>query len=302
VRSGRVRRVVVDGPIDLGLTFGPLVRGRYDPTARFAGGAWWRASNTPAGAVTTRYELEPGAAVVVVTAWGEGAEWALDRAPAWLGDDAGSLPLPTEFTRAARGLRLTRLGTAYDLALATIIEQRVTSIEAMRTWGRLVRRCGSHAPGPLDLRVAPAPARVATLADHERHALGLETRRGRTLSLLAADIARIDGAAEHGAVALTQRLRSLPGVGPWTTAQVVFYVAGDADAVPVGDWHLPSIVAWTLAGERSADDARMLELLEPFRPHRGVALRCITIAGSSPPRRAPRARIEDRLAKEHARA
>ena len=48
-------------------------------------------------------------------------------------------------------------------------------------------------------------------------------------------------------------------------------VVGDPDTVVVGDYGLPALVAWNLAGERTADDARMLELLEPERPHRARA-------------------------------
>ena len=51
------------------------------------------------------------------------------------------------------------------------------------------------------------------------------------------------------------------------------------------------MVGHVLAGERDADDARMLELLEPFRPERGRAIRLIALSGGYPARRAPRARI-----------
>jgi 3-methyladenine DNA glycosylase/8-oxoguanine DNA glycosylase len=84
-------------------------------------------------------------------------------------------------------------------------------------------------------------------------------------------------------------LRSLPGVGPWTAAEVAGVALGDPDAVSVGDYHLPHQVTWALAGEPRGDDGRMLELLEPYRGQRGRALRLITLAGIGPPRRAPRA-------------
>ena len=66
---------------------------------------------------------------------------------------------------------------------------------------------------------------------------------------------------------------------------------GDVDAVPVGDYGLPGLVGNALAGERDADDARMLELLEPFRPQRWRALRLLAYSGRGPSRRAPRARV-----------
>ena len=66
---------------------------------------------------------------------------------------------------------------------------------------------------------------------------------------------------------------------------------GDADAVSVGDYHLPSLVSWALAGERRGTDERMLELLAPFAGHRGRVIRLLAGAGSSRPdalRMAPR--------------
>jgi 3-methyladenine DNA glycosylase/8-oxoguanine DNA glycosylase len=299
MRSCRVRTRT---PVDLGLTFGPLVRGPYDPTSRFARGAWWRAWNTPSGVATTRVTVDPSDGVVVVDAWGPGADWALAHAREWVGDDddgsfAPRHPLVAELARRRPGLRLTRARAVYDIAVATVIEQRITSIEAQQQWARLVRRYGEHAPGPAPLRAAPPPERVAVLADHARHRLGLEFRRGSTVSCIGREARRLDRAGTAPGDALERRLRTLRGVGAWTTATIVHFVQGDTDAVPVGDWHLPSMVAFALAGEHEADDARMLELLEPFRPHRARVWRLIMAGAPRPPRRAPRARIEHLLAR-----
>jgi 3-methyladenine DNA glycosylase/8-oxoguanine DNA glycosylase len=62
------------------------------------------------------------------------------------------------------------------------------------------------------------------------------------------------------------------------------FVLGDPDAVPVGDLHLPHEVGWALAGEPGADDARMLELLDPYRGHRFRVLRLLMAAGRVRPR------------------
>jgi 3-methyladenine DNA glycosylase/8-oxoguanine DNA glycosylase len=63
---------------------------------------------------------------------------------------------------------------------------------------------------------------------------------------------------------------------------------GDTDAVSVGDFHLPHLVAWTLAGEPRGDDARMLELLEPYRGQRGRVVRLLEASGLAAPRFGPR--------------
>lgn len=84
------------------------------------------------------------------------------------------------------------------------------------------------------------------------------------------------------------RLTALPGIGVWTAAAVRQGAMGDADAVMVGDYHLKNIVAWNLAGEERGDDARMMELLEPYRGHRARVTRLLKGAGAKPPRYGPK--------------
>jgi 3-methyladenine DNA glycosylase/8-oxoguanine DNA glycosylase len=81
---------------------------------------------------------------------------------------------------------------------------------------------------------------------------------------------------------------ALPGIGPWTAAEVVRIVFGDPDAVSVGDFHIPNTVAWALAGEARGTDARMLELLEPFQGHRGRVCDLLAYGGIGAPKFGPR--------------
>ena len=85
-----------------------------------------------------------------------------------------------------------------------------------------------------------------------------------------------------------RRLQALPGVGPWTSAEVAIVALGDADAVAVGDFHLPHLVSYALTGERRGTDERMLELLAPWPGHRGRVLRLLSRSGRYPDRRGPR--------------
>jgi 3-methyladenine DNA glycosylase/8-oxoguanine DNA glycosylase len=89
-----------------------------------------------------------------------------------------------------------------------------------------------------------------------------------------------------------RRLRSLPGIGVWTSAEVRQRALGDADAVSVGDYHVPGIVGWALTG-RKVDDAGMLELLKPYVGHRYRVTRMLELAGGAPPRRGPRMPVRD---------
>jgi 3-methyladenine DNA glycosylase/8-oxoguanine DNA glycosylase len=157
-----------------------------------------------------------------------------------------------------------------------------------------VRAHGHAAPGPHDgLRLPPTVAELVTLPSYAWHAVGVERRRAETIREVCRRAPAIERVAAQGSDAFQRAVTALPGIGPWTATSVAGIAYGDPDAVVVGDYHLPSIVAWNLVGERRADDARMLELLEPFRPHRARVVALLARAGGHPPRRAPRRALRD---------
>ena len=82
-------------------------------------------------------------------------------------------------------------------------------------------------------------------------------------------------------------LRSFPGVGRWTSAEVRQRAHGDADAWSIGDYHVAKDITYTLTGEVLDDDA-CEEILEPYRGHRFRVQSLLAMVGSRRPRRAPR--------------
>lgn len=291
------RFVVLDGPIDLGATLAPLRRGPYDPCIRIGPTECWRATHTAAGPGTQRLTLGHGG--VEVEAFGPGAEILLDTAPALVGaHDTGAAFVPgdrsiEELHRRHRGLRLTTAGNPVEVMVPTILEQKVTSVEAHRSYSRLVRAHGAPAPGPADLLLPPTRAELAALPSYAWHAVGVDRRRAQIVADVCQRAAAIDRLAAKGSAEFQAKVQSLPGIGVWTATSVALIAFGDPDAVVVGDYHLPAFVAWNLVGEREADDARMLELLEPFRPHRARVVALLGREGSHPPRRAPKRALRD---------
>jgi 3-methyladenine DNA glycosylase/8-oxoguanine DNA glycosylase len=277
--------------LDLVSTLGPLVHGRGDRTIRLARTEAAFAFRTPEGPAALHVRLE-GASVMTVRAWGEGAATAIASAPELVGE----LDRPEDFVprhavlaeihRRNPGLRLPRTRRVLHALVPAILEQKVTGAEAFRSYELLLRRYGERAPGPIDLLVPPEPAALAALPYHAFHPLGVERRRADVIRRVAASARSIEWPID-GPV-LERRLRSLPGVGPWTVAEVARTALGDPDAVSVGDYHVPSMVAWALAGERRADDDRMLELLKPYRGQRGRVQRLLEIGGVWAPRHGPR--------------
>ena len=255
----------------------------------------WRTTTTPDGPATVRITMAAG--TVRVAAWGPGAAWAGAAVPEWLGaddrvdgfDPAGH-PLVAELHRRTPWLRLGRTGRTWDAVVPAVLEQKVTTVEANRVWRELLRLAGQPAPGPAPdgMCVPPSAHRVLDVTDWQWHACGLDGARRRALRAVASVASRLEPEVAGGSAVLQQRLRSIPGIGLWTAAEVVQRALGCPDTVSVGDYHLKNIVGFALAGRRNTDDTGMLELLEPWRGHRQRVVRLLLAGGPRRPRHGPR--------------
>jgi 3-methyladenine DNA glycosylase/8-oxoguanine DNA glycosylase len=282
-------------PTDLRLTLVALRRGPGDPHLRFVPDGVWRAALTPFGPGTVHLAQRPGGEIAV-DAWGPGAEWLVASAPDLVGArdslDGWDPPYGVLRDLHARhpGLRVPRSGLVLDVLVPAVIEQRVTGHEAWRSWRQLLTRFGMPAPGPEGmppLVVPPGADLLARLPSWEWHRLGVEEKRAKVVRYAATVAPRLEEAAGMAPEDALRRLRAVPGVGPWTAAEVAQRALGDADAVSIGDLHLPAFVGWILAGHRVDDDG-MLELLEPVRGHRYRATRLLELSGLRHPRFGPR--------------
>ncbi len=291
--------VPTPAPYDAARTLRVHRFGVGDPAAQADEGGLsvWKAAHTPAGPVTVHLRHEPLAARVVVRAWGAGAGWAVSRAPALTGmqdDPSAFRPEQPAWLRELalrlRGVRLARAVCAGEIHARAILEQRVEFVQAADAWRRLTTRHGDPAPGPRPLRLPLSAKQWRELPSFEARAAGVELKRHRAL-LVAARAAEALQAAVDDREALRARLESLHGTGPWTTALVMAWAGGDPDAVPVGDYHHAHMVARAFAGEERGTDARMLELLEPYRGHRFRVVQWLLMSGHSPPRRTHRRRL-----------
>ncbi|WP_284251970.1 DNA-3-methyladenine glycosylase family protein [Litorihabitans aurantiacus] len=301
--------VTVERPLDLRRTLAPLRHAGSDPAAHLSADGGWFALGTPLGAATLAIVRTVGG--VTAHAWGPGAEWAIASVPDLIGqgdDDAGfdpSLhPVVARLARRFDGLRLTRSNRVLDALVPAVLEQEITGAEALRAWRLLVLRYGSPAPAPTGLTPAqraavprltvPPSARewraVPAWAFHEA---GIAQRRWRTVVGAAEVAPRLERTLRlgRGGPEVTATLRSLPGIGVWTSALVTQTAHGDPDHPAYGDAHVSRAVCWALARELlpAADaDARMAQLLEPWAGHRERVVRLVLATGVEAPRRGHR--------------
>jgi 3-methyladenine DNA glycosylase/8-oxoguanine DNA glycosylase len=289
------RTIVTPEPLDLPGTLFPIVRGRGDPTMAIRGSEVLRAMRTPDGPATLH--LRASASHVECEAWGRGAERALHDAPALVGalDDWSAFTPHDDVVRRLRrdhpGLRLTRTGAIVATLIPAICEQKVTGREARRAYRLVTSAVAEPAPGPGGLTLPPDPERIATLPSFAFHRFGLDGRRRDTLRFACSRATRLDALSRGPLDDARAALAKMPGIGPWTTAEVARLALGDPDAVSVGDFHLPNLVAWLLAGEPRGTDDRMLELLAPYAGHRARVQRLLEAAGAHAPRYGPRMEI-----------
>jgi 3-methyladenine DNA glycosylase/8-oxoguanine DNA glycosylase len=289
-------------PVPIGEILGPLAHGLSDPfQRRAADGAFWRASLQATGPATLRVQVVGGQ--VHAEAWGTGAEEALTGIPDLLGerdDLAGFVPrheLLVSLHARFPHFRVARTGQVFAAMLAAILEQKVTGKQAHTSLVGLLRRAGSMAPGPgaeLGLWVPPTAEAVAGIPSWEWLRMQVEPSASRTLVHAASRADALERTLGLDPDSADRALRSLPGVGVWTSAEVRSRAHGDPDAVSFGDYHVPRDIGWALTGS-PVDDAGLAELLAPYSGHRYRVQALIGLAGIHVPRRGPRMALPTHL-------
>ncbi|GLY68348.1 DNA-3-methyladenine glycosylase family protein [Amycolatopsis taiwanensis] len=286
-------------PLDLGAVLAPHRRGKGDPCQRHEAGITWLTGNTPEGPATLMLRRFADGEVEA-QAWGPGGDRLLDGVPALLGarDDDREFVAHHDLVATVRrrkpGLRLGATGRVWDALVPAVLEQKVTGIEARRSWRELCRWFGEPAPGPAPagLRVPPSPRAILSIVDWKWHRAGVDLSRRRALIFAAQVAHRLERAAELGGAEGRALLRKVPGIGVWTAAEVAQRAWGDPDAVSFGDFHIPSVVGYALLG-KALDDAGLAEVLAPYAPQRQRAVRYVEAAGFSRPRFGPRLPVRD---------
>ncbi len=286
-----------DRPVAVGLVISPLRRGGGDPTFQpDRGQGWWLGLPTPQGPVTLRLVQRADAGEVAASAWGPGAEWALEQVPSLLGegdDESGFVAHHPQVARAHRryaAWHVPRSGLVLHALVPAVIEQKVTGQEAFGGYRALVHRFGSRAPGPGEARklwVAPDAATWAAVPSWEWLKASVDGARSGTAVRAARSGGRLEECTTMTTVEARARLCAIPGIGVWTSSEVAQRALGDADAVSFGDYHVAKNITWALLGE-AKDDEVLADLLEPYRGHRYRVQRLLELDGYFRPRRGPR--------------
>jgi AraC family transcriptional regulator of adaptative response / DNA-3-methyladenine glycosylase II len=205
---------------------------RAHPSGMSAATGWLEVRFVPA-ASRVRLSFAPslgpasGAVIATVRRWLD-----LDASPDTIAATLTGLP-------GAPGLRLPGSVDAFELGVRAVLGQQVTVAGARTLARRLVERFGKNVrtPWPDVTRSFPGPADLAAEPIERIAELGIiRSRAGAILALAAQwpDIAPLltTGSAPE---ALVERLKTLPGIGPWTAHYIAMRALGWPDAFPPGD-------------------------------------------------------------------
>lgn len=169
------------------------------------------------------------------------------------------------------GTRLPGCFDPYELAVRTVLGQRVSMKDANTLAGRLARGLGEPVRTGMEglTHVFPAPGRVLSLKSRESAGLGISGMT-EAESRAVVELAR---AFEEGAIdfsfradpeAEMKRLMKLPGIGAWTAQYIAMLALGWTDAFPSTDPGIREALAPRTQKE-------ILALAEGWRPWRGYA-------------------------------
>ena len=244
-----------------------LQRGAHDPAHRIAadGTRLARQSDDDRPGDLPDHPARAGRAVRA-QAWGPGAAELLGRPTPAAGGrrrtrrpSTPSHPVLVRAVRELPGYRVPRTGRVVEALVPAVLEQRVIGLDAFDAWRRLVTWHGDPAPGPAPagMRVPPDAARWREIPTWDWHRAGVDPGRQRAVrsALTLAD--GLERAAERGDRAAVYRaLLDVPGIGRWTAAEVGSRALGDADALPIGDYHLPALAGIALGDGQKLPEAR----------------------------------------------
>ncbi len=214
--------------------------------------------------------LPPGAALEAARRVGR--LFDVDADPAAIAAHLGKDPLLAPLVSQRPGLRVPGAWDPFETAVRTVLGQQV-SVKAARTLAsRLVSKFGRPLPpGVARGALTHLFPRPGDLAEADVASVGLPSRRGETIRVLAREVAagRLDLGPAASLEEAERRLAAIPGVGPWTAQAIALRSLGEPDAFPGGDLGVRKALAVRgVAPTTAAAEARATA----WRPWRAYAL------------------------------
>ena len=182
-------------------------------------------------------------------------------------------PVIGPLTKRFRGMKLIRPATLFEMAVDAVIEQQISLAAARRIRARVIERFGERKAG---LWVFPGPEAIAQATPAALRQCGLSGRKAEYITGLAQMI--VDGSFDLDALKATSDdevrtiIRGIRGFGRWSADYILIRGLGRADAVPIDDLAVRTIVGGYLGRGSRLTAVQVEKKLKPFAPFRGLAV------------------------------
>jgi DNA-3-methyladenine glycosylase II len=184
---------------------------------------------------------------------------------------AGKDPNLTSIIKRLHGLKPMRPISLFEMAVVAITEQQISLAAAYRIRSRIIQRFGE----PIGNQwIFPEPQILANAPIEDLRSCGLSRQKTQYTHELAKNI--IDGALDLDTFKTMnddearETIMSLRGFGRWSADYILVRGLARPDCVPVDDLAVRSVVGEYLGEGRRASSLEVSEILEPFRPYRGL--------------------------------
>jgi DNA-3-methyladenine glycosylase II len=162
--------------------------------------------------------------------------------------------------------RRGRPADAYGALLRSIVGQQLSTKAARSIYTRVTALFDDRTPGPEELLASDpealrgaglSRAKVAYMRSLAEHVLSGEL-----------ELDRLDQLSDDEIVA---ELTAVKGLGRWTADMFLIFHLGRPDVLPVGDLGIRRAIETVYELPALPTPAEMVELAEPWRPHRSLA-------------------------------
>ncbi len=193
-------------------------------------------------------------------------------------------PVMGPITRAHHGLRTPQVPSLWEALCWAVIGQQINLAFAYRLRNRFIALGHGRVAPPEPpsgagedraLLAFPTPEQVLDIPEEAWRPAQFSRQKSAYLAGLArafAEGALCEATLEAAPTGEAEAaLLAVKGLGPWSVAYGLLRALGRTDALPVGDAGLRAALRHHYGLPSLPDTAAQLELMEPFRPFRGLA-------------------------------
>ena len=170
-----------------------------------------------------------------------------------------------------RGVKPVRPASLLEMAVIVITEQQISLAAAYKIRTRLLERYGDPVYG---VWVFPDAGVLARASLEEFRACGYSQRKAEYIHDFASRVAEgfldLEGMKTLSDDKVFESLLGIRGWGPWSANYFLIRGLARPDQIPADDLAVRTVVGNYLGHGSRANPREVAELVEPFRPYRGI--------------------------------